>query len=79
MGKRDDQRKLKLCVLNKIKENKRVLFGAFCDTLSKADKCKAWKEINDYALSLGLVPANKEWTYIRDVWWPNVRKCCTVS
>jgi hypothetical protein len=35
MGKLDDQRKLKLCVLNKIKENKRVLFGAFCDTLSK--------------------------------------------
>jgi hypothetical protein len=67
MGKLDDQRKLKICVLNKIKENKRVLFGASCDTLSKADKCKAWKEINGYALSLGLVPSNKEWTYIRDV------------
>jgi hypothetical protein len=51
MGKRDDQGKLKLCILNKIKENKRVLFGA-------------WKEINDYALSLGLVPSNKEWTYM---------------
>ncbi|KAJ3655792.1 hypothetical protein Zmor_014905 [Zophobas morio] len=45
MGKRDEQRKLKM-----------------------------WKLIYNHAQSLGLVPPTKDWTYVRDVWWLNVKK-----
>ena len=34
-GKRDKQRKLKLCVLERIKEKKAVLFAQFSSTLTK--------------------------------------------
>lgn len=79
MGKRDDKNKVKLCLLRKIKEKRKTLFGAFGSKLSKEEKINAWKEINVYGQSIGLVHENKAWTYIRDVWWPNVRKATTVN
>lgn len=78
-GKREEQRKLKLCVLEKIKRNKHIIFGQFSSTLTKYTKGKAWQEIGEYAKSIGVIPDGKQWTYIRDVWWPNVRKLSVVS
>lgn len=72
MGKRDDKRKLKLCVLQKIRAQKAVLFGAFSSKLTKQNKAEAWQNINTFAQSLGVVDASREWSYVRDVWWPNV-------
>ncbi|RXG56974.1 hypothetical protein Avbf_13001 [Armadillidium vulgare] len=74
MGKREDNRKLKLCILAKIKENKKILFGAFSDSISKKSKVEAWKQVTSYAHSLGGIPAEKDFTYVRDIWWPNIRK-----
>lgn len=79
MSKRVEQRKLKLCVLHKIKENKRMLFGAFSASLTKQNKMEIWKQVNSYAQSIGAIPQTKEWSYLRDVWWPNVRKATMVS
>lgn len=67
-----------MCVIKNQRE-KKTLFGAFSEKLTKEVKVRTWKEINSYGQSIGIIPSNKEWNYLRDVWWPNVRKLVTVS
>lgn len=50
----------KLSVLQKIKQEKSVLFGSFSNDLTKQKKCEKWKEVTDLAESLGLV-RGKPW------------------
>lgn len=69
----------RLEVLKAIRESKNVLMGAFSDKLTKDDKIKAWKVIHNKALTLGLVPENKDYTYTRDTFWQNIRKNTMVS
>ena len=45
----------KLAVLQKIKQDKSVLFGAFSNDLTKSVKSEKWKEVTDLAESLGLI------------------------
>lgn len=78
VNRRADLRKLKLCVLDTIRENKDVLFGQFSATLTKEMRNKAWTNIGEYAKSIGALASDKEPLYIRDVWWPNVRKTSMV-
>lgn len=68
----------KLLLLKKIEENKNILFGAFNDKLTKQNKSDAWKEIFKLGQSCGAFNG-KEWSYIRDVFWPNIRKTTMVS
>jgi len=44
----------KLAVLQKIKQEKGVLFGSLSNDLAKQNKCEKWKEVNELAESLGL-------------------------
>lgn len=69
----------RLIVLNKIRADKDILFGAFSKKLDKTMKNDKWKEIHSLAQSVGLVKGDKEWTYMRDVMWPNMRKSTMVS
>lgn len=77
-NKREEQRKIKLCVLDSIREQKEVLFGPFSATLTKEKRNKAWTSIGEYAKSIGALPNGKDSLYVRDVWWPNVRKMSMV-
>lgn len=65
--------------LNKLKDNKDILFGAFSDKLKKQDKVEKWKEMAVLAQSICLAPADKDWTYIRDTVWQNLKKTAMVS
>ena len=47
----------KLAVLQKIKQEKCVLFGPLSHDLTKRNKCEKWQEVNDLAESLGLAVA----------------------
>ena len=81
MGKRDEQRKLKMSVLARIKADKGILFGAFSQHVTKIAKIERWKLIYNHAQSLGLVPPTKDWTYagdsiklfyfVRNIFWPS--------
>lgn len=69
----------KMQFLNKIKENKHILFGAFSEKLKKQNKVEKWKEMSLLAHSICLVPADKDWTYVRDTVWQNLKKTAMVS
>jgi hypothetical protein len=62
----------KLFILQEIERRKGILFGAFSEKLKKRDKVTMWQEIYEVG-SRGAFDG-KEWTYIRDVFWPNLRK-----
>lgn len=63
----------KLYILNEIEKHKHILFGSFSEKLCKKDKSEAWKNIFEIGKSFGLF-GQKEWVYLRDVFWPNIRK-----
>jgi hypothetical protein len=68
----------KLFILQEIEKLKGILFGAFSKKLKKQDKVAMWQEIYEVGKSCGAFNG-KEWTYIRDVFWPNLRKTTMVS
>ena len=61
-----------------MRRRKSILFGAFSEKIKKEDKVRLWKEVFNIAQSFGLF-GGKEWTYVRDVYWPNVKKGTMVS
>lgn len=74
MSKRANQRKLKLCILSKIKENKHILLGQINNNVTKEEKTNAWKEIYLDARSIGAVNCDKDYTYMRDIWFNNIKR-----
>lgn len=69
----------KITVLGMIRESKDILFGKFTSKLTKSDKVAEWKKITDTCQALGLVPTNKDYGYVRDTFWPNLKKTTVVS
>lgn len=66
-------------VLRKILEEKSILFGAFSPVITKQLKKEKWTEVRDLAVACGLVTNEKDYAYIRDTVWPNLRKSTVVS
>ncbi|VEN34301.1 unnamed protein product [Callosobruchus maculatus] len=62
----DFERKMQF--LKKVRENKDILFGAFSEKLRKQDKVNKWKEMAEVAKT------DKDWTYVRDTIWQNLKK-----
>ncbi|XP_067014637.2 uncharacterized protein [Anabrus simplex] len=73
MSSKQQQIANKLLILNKIRDAKEILFGAF-SSLTKEDKVREWRNIHNIALSVGLIPDAKDFTYVRDVLWQNLKK-----
>ncbi|CAH1099706.1 unnamed protein product [Psylliodes chrysocephalus] len=59
--------------LRKILKLKNELFGQFSTTITKESRKTAWINVRDYAVSIGLIGSDKEFCYVRDVTWPNLR------
>ncbi|XP_055846059.1 uncharacterized protein LOC129911998 [Episyrphus balteatus] len=66
-------KELKMHLLDLILKNKSVLFGAFSNKITKQDKSETWKKIHEEAVASGVFQ-NKPWGYIRDAFWPNIKK-----
>jgi len=62
-----------VAILQKIKEEKDILFGAFSNKQMKEDKTKKWQKVTELAQSLDIA-AGKNWQYERDTVWGNWRK-----
>lgn len=67
-----DNSKIKLLEL--IRENRTVIFGAFSSSCTKAQKNQLWNDITTKAISLGLIPAHRDAKYVREVYWQNIRR-----
>lgn len=75
MSSKREMKNLKnLNFLRKIFELKADLFEAFSATATKETKKKAWSAVRDYAVSIGLITNDKDYTYVRDTTWTNLRK-----
>ncbi|XP_050310544.1 uncharacterized protein LOC126746362 [Anthonomus grandis grandis] len=72
-SKRSEKQVKQQNFLRKIKDMKDSLFGQFSTTLTKETKRSAWMEVRDYAVSIGLITCEKDYTYVRDATWPNIR------
>ncbi|KAJ9581681.1 hypothetical protein L9F63_023145 [Diploptera punctata] len=59
--------------LRKILENRNILFGTFSPTVTKEIKKTLWREIRDYAVEIGVVTNDKDYSYVRDTTWPNMK------
>ena len=69
----------KLFLVHQINENKELLFGPFDESTSRNDKMEGWKSIYNAALSQGIgFPKGWNYTYQRDVFWPNTRRSAMV-
>lgn len=70
----------KMMILSIIKEKKELLFGNTSSTLTnKADKMNEWQNIYFKCLALGLVREGKDYTYVRDVFWQNLKRTALVK
>ncbi len=71
----------KIDILNKILEKKEVLLGDFDldKGITREAKADEWKKIFVYAQAQGYsFTGSKEWTYLRDNWWPNQKSATLV-
>lgn len=69
-----DKTKAKLRILQLIRDEREILFGAFSSKLTKIHKMDAWERILEEAKNLGLISTSKTASYIRDIFWQNLRK-----
>lgn len=69
---KSDSAKIKL--LEFIRAERTLLFGAFSSSITKKQKNDVWEKITIKAISLGLAAANRSAAYIRDTYWQNLRK-----
>lgn len=63
----------KIAVLQKIRQEKDILFTPLSDKLTKEMKHNSWKGIGELAESLGII-RGKPWQYMRDTLWANWKK-----
>lgn len=68
-----------LSFLQKLLENKHILFGKYSASLNRSLKQAKWVEIRDFAVSTGIITNDKTFTFVRDVTWGNLRKRTMVS
>lgn len=64
----------KIEFLKSILERKDNLFGAFSPILTKDSKSEKWKEMHAVAKSLNIISDERNWRYIWDTVWPNIKK-----
>lgn len=64
----------KIIVLREICENKSILFGPFSADITLQRKVDLWNQILNKAKSLGLVSYDKDYKYMRDVYWQNMKR-----
>jgi len=65
-----DKNKIKTMVVKKICESKDILFGSFSSKITRDLKAATWKELLDYATSIGF-QNNGDWQSLRDTTWMN--------
>ena len=65
----------RLIVLQLIRPQKEILFGAFTPSLTKKKKESAWEQVRVDAIAAGAAGlSQKDWTYVRDSIWSAARR-----
>uniref|UniRef100_A0A915IA99 Regulatory protein zeste n=1 Tax=Romanomermis culicivorax TaxID=13658 RepID=A0A915IA99_ROMCU len=64
----------KLLILQQIYDRKNILFAKFDEKVTADNKQKNWQHVKDFIDSLGVTMINKQWDYVCDAWWPNIKR-----
>uniref|UniRef100_A0A915L8W4 Regulatory protein zeste n=1 Tax=Romanomermis culicivorax TaxID=13658 RepID=A0A915L8W4_ROMCU len=64
----------KLLILQQIYDRKNILFAKFDEKVTADDQQKNWQHVKDFIDSLGVTMVNKQWDYVRDAWWQNIKR-----
>ena len=54
----------KITILQKIRDSKDILFGAFSPKSTKQTKVEEWEKIHSFALSMGGISQKKDFAHI---------------
>lgn len=57
-----------------IRDYRTTLFGRFSSSITSKHKQEVWNTITQKAIDQGLILANKDAKYLRDVFWQNIRR-----
>lgn len=69
----------KKVILDKISDYAGLLFSNQETSGYNMTRHQAWQEVHGIAIALGTYSPHKNWTYMRDVVWQNLRKSTLVS
>lgn len=61
-------------VLQVIYDSRHNLFNESCDKTAKENRVLEWKKVLRVCQMLGVIPSNKDYVYVRDVFWANLKK-----
>ena len=80
MSTKESKNAKKIIILQKIRDFKKILFGVFSPELTKQTKTEEWKKIDSFdALSTVVISQEKDFVYVRDTYWPNIKRTTIVS
>lgn len=69
----------KLFIIQKVNELKSTLFGAHSTTITSESKAAAWAKIYNECRANGIpIPQDKDYSYLRDVVWSNIKRAVIV-
>lgn len=57
-----------------VRNHRSTIFGAFSTSITKKHKNDTWDNITKKAIAMGLVSADRDAKYVREVYWQNLRK-----
>ena len=61
-----------LSLLQKIQNDKEILFVKICSTLTRTTKQEKWNEVKEYAVSIGIITNDNDFAHVRDTIWGNL-------
>lgn len=73
-SKREEKKIKCISFLRKMCDLKSELFERFSASVTKDTRRRAWQEVHEFAVSIGLISTDKDFTYVRDTTWPNLRQ-----
>lgn len=76
--KRTVRKSSKYAIVQKIHEFREILFGNVSSGATRYVKDNAWISIRDFAVSIGYMPPDRDYKFMRNVFWQNMKRTTQV-
>lgn len=69
----------KLAIIQRIHQLRDILFGDVSSGATRHSKDHAWRCVRDFAVSIGYMPPDRDYKFMRNVFWQNMKRTTTVN